>query len=296
MRYSNVRAFGIAFCLTAAVLIPLIYGVLLLTQWQQTELQEQQVAQSESNIIITTPTEKNCLSILICVVGEDETSFGLLRLDAMQNVIYYATLPAQGVLVNGSATPTLAESYQAAGPARVAQLLRETLGIQIDHYIAITDTRLPELAASFGTVRVGLTGALSTEALDALAIDGAVSEWSIEKMQAFARTVAEHITADQTLFTPETLAQVRCAFWEAWLRDKLTQLPTALPDALRSISSSILSDISATDLYTLADTLEFLANQQAQVQPIALSGEWNRAEEKYLFNDDTLAALQVFMP
>ncbi len=65
MKYSGVRAFGIAFCLTAAVLAPLIYGVHLLAQWQEQEIQEQQVAQSESNIRIATPTEENCITILV---------------------------------------------------------------------------------------------------------------------------------------------------------------------------------------------------------------------------------------
>ncbi len=295
MRYSGVRAFGIAFCLTAAVLAPLISGVYLVTQWQANEIQEEQVAQHESGIVITNPTSSNCVTILVCLVGDTQTSFGLLRLDAMENVIYYAALPAEGILLNGSATPTLAESYTAAGPARVTQLLEGTLGIEIDRYIAITDTRLPEITSALGSVRVGLSGALSSETLALLEIEGAVSEWTVSEMQSFARSLSEKITQDQTDFTPETLANLRCAFWEAWIRDKLAYLPTTLPDALRSISSSILSDLSATDLYDLADTLEFLANRQAQVVPIALEGDWNRSEGVYLFNDDTLAALSVFM-
>lgn len=295
MRYSSVHAFGIAFCLTAAVLAPLIYGVYLLSQWQAKELEEEQAAQSESGIVITTPTSENCTTILVCVVGDEDTSFGLLRLDAMENTIYYAALPSEGVLINGDATPTLAESYTAAGPARVSQLLASTLGITIDSYIAITESRLPELADDYGSVRVGLSGALDTEELAKLEIDGTVSEWTISTMLAFTQTVSEQITSDQTILTPESLAGVRNTFWEAWLRDKLSQLPSTLPDALRSISASILSDISATDLYTLADTLEFLANGDAQVVPIALAGEWNRTEGVYLFNDDTLEALAPFM-
>lgn len=295
MRYSSVRAFGIAFCLTAAVLAPLLYGVYLLSQWQAKEIEEEQVAQSESGIVIASPTEEHALTVLVCIVGEDATSFGLLRLDAMENTIYYAALPAEGVLVNGSATPTLAESYTAAGPARVAQLLGDTLGITIDRYFSIVESRLGEVTDGFGSVRVGLTGALSTQALEALGISGSVSDWSVSEMQTFTTTLAAQITTDQTVLTPEALASVREAFWEAWLRDKLTALPTALPDALRSVSSSILSDISATDLYLLADTLEFLANGEAQVQPIALQGDWNRSEGTYLFNDATLEAFAVFM-
>ncbi len=295
MRYSSVHAFGIAFCLTAAVLAPLIYGVSLLSQWQATKIEEE-AAQSESGIVITTPTSENCISILVCIVGEEDTSFGLLSLNAMQNTIYYAALPSEGVLMNGTATPTLAESYAAAGPARVSQLLSQTLGITIDRYIAITESRLPELAEEYGSVRVALSGALSSAELAGLGIDGAVSEWTLSSMQAFAQTLGAQITTDQTLLTPQSLANVRNAFWEAWLRDKLSLLPTTLPDALRNISASILSDISATDLYTLADTLEFLANGDAQVVPIALAGEWNRAEGTYLFNDDTLEALAPFMP
>ncbi len=214
----------------------------------------------------------------------------------MQNTIYYAALPSEGVLINGDATPTLAESYNAAGPARVAQLLRETLGVTIDRYIAITQTRLPELAASFGNVRVGLSGAITNQALDALEISGTVTEWTVSEMQVFASTLSAQITTNQLTLTPETLASVRCAFWESWLRDKLSMLPNALPDALRSISSSILSDVSATDLYILADTLEFLANGNAQVVQVLLVGDWNRSTGQYQFDDDTLAAFAPFMP
>ncbi len=296
MKYNSVRAFGIAFCLTAALLTPLIYGVHFLAQWQEKEMEEQQVTQSESGILIKTPTEKNCMTVLLCLVGENETSFGLLRLDAVQNTIYYAALPAEGVLLNGDATPTLAESYIAAGPARVAQLLCATLGVEIDHYLSISSTRLPEVTDAFGSVRVGLSGALSTAELAVLGIAGVVSEWSVSQMQDFTLALSEQIIPTQTTLTPESLANVRAAFWEAWLRDKLTQLPTALPDALRSISSSILSDISATDLYTLADTLEFLANNDAQIIPVALAGDWNRSAGWYQFDDDTLAAYSVFMP
>ncbi len=293
MRWNGVKAFSIAFCLTAAVLAPLIYGICLLSQWQEETL-EQEVTQSESSIIISTPTAENCMTILICIVGSDATSFGLLRLDALDNCIYYTALPSEGVLINGDATPTLAESYSAAGPARVAELLRSTLEITIDHYLAITDTRLPELTASYGSVRVGLTGSLTAEALDGLGISGTVSEWTVSEMQAFTTLLSAEITAKQTLYTPESLARVRCAFWEAWLRDKRSLLPSTIPDALRSISASILSDISATDLYLLGDTLEFLANNQAEVVPIALTGDWNRNAGLYQFNDDTLNALAIF--
>ncbi len=294
MNLNNMRAFGIAFCLTAVVLTPLIYGVYWLSQWQAQELEEEEAAQSESGIVVSIPKDENCISVLVCLVGDDATSFHLLLLDAVENVIYYAPLPAEGVLVNGTATPTLAESYAAAGPARVSELLASTLNINIDRYLAITDTRLPELTESYGSVRVGLSGALDTATLELLAIDGTVSAWTVSEMQSFTLSLSEKITKTQTDFTPETLASVRCAFWEAWLRDNLETLPTTLPDALRSISSSILSDISATDLYTLADTLEFLANNQAQVVPIDLAGSWSRSEAVYYFNDDTLAALSVF--
>ncbi len=295
MKYGGVRAFGIAFCLTAVVLAPLIYGVYLLAQWQENEIAQEEVSQSESGVLISIPEEENCTSVLVCVVGEESTSFGLVYLNAVDNVIYYAALPAEGVLVNGDATPTLAESYTAAGPARVAQLLRNTLGVRIDCYLSLTAARLPEVADQFGSVRVGLSGALSAQELAVLGLDGTVSEWTVTQMQSFTETLLGQITQDQTILTPESLANVRAAFWETWLRDKLSLLPTALPDALRSISSSILSDISATDLYTLADTLEFLANNDAQIVPISLAGDWNRSGGTYLFTDDTLAALAPFI-
>ncbi len=293
MKYRGLRVFSIAFCLTAAVLAPLVYGVYLLMQWQSQSL-EQEVTQSQSGIPITLPSEAHCITILTCIVGTDATSFGLLRLDAVENCIYYAALPSEGVLVNGNDTPTLAQSYAAAGPARVAQLLESTLSIEIDHYLAISETRLPDLTTAFGSVRVGLSGALPTTTLDLLAVDGTVTAWTTTQMQTFLALFQEKITPSQTDFTPELLANIRNTFWESWLRDKLSALPTALPDALRSISASILSDLSATDLYLLDETLSFLADGQAQVVPIPLVGDWNRSAELYQFTDETLLAYAIF--
>ncbi len=288
MRMTSAKAFSIAFCLTAAVLIPLIFGVYWLSQWQNST-GEQDVAQSQTGVSISLPSDENCMSVLVCITG-DEPSFVLVLLDAPNNEITLTAIPSQGVLLNGSDATTVAESYASAGPARVTQLLNATLGLSIGNYLAISQSNFNTLASGYGSVRVGLSGALDTDQLAAVGeTEGTVQDWSIEEIQAF---LAE-ISADDAIFTPQSVAAVRGAFWETWLRDKLSLLPSALPDGLRALSSSLLTDISATGLYTLGDTLEFLANGNAGVSYVTLPGSWNATTARYEFSDDTLAVLNA---
>ena len=66
---------------------------------------------------------------------------------------------------------------------------------------------------------------------------------------------------------------------------------TALPDALRAHSSSLLTDLTAQDLLILDDTLEFLADRSAAIHTEALPGGWD--SEHYTLTDDSHAAVQT---
>ena len=50
---------------------------------------------------------------------------------------------------------------------------------------------------------------------------------------------------------------------------------------------------SATDLLTLGETLEFLADGGAAPQAQVLPGSWSEDGKRYAFSDDTLAAVQA---
>ena len=71
-------------------------------------------------------------------------------------------------------------------------------------------------------------------------------------------------------------------------------LPTTLPDALRGVSSLLLTDLTALDYDALGRTLEFLANNGAAVEAQALPGRWNAASGTYTVTDASRAAVQTF--
>ena len=68
--------------------------------------------------------------------------------------------------------------------------------------------------------------------------------------------------------------------------------PGALPQALRSVSASLLTDLTALDLDTLDRTLEFLANNEAQIETQVLPGDEQAG--RYTLNEESLAAVQSF--
>ena len=70
-------------------------------------------------------------------------------------------------------------------------------------------------------------------------------------------------------------------------------LPASLPQGLREKSASLLTDLTAGELYTLEETLEFLANQSAAVSAAPLPGDWDRAAGLYSVNEDSRAAVQA---
>ena len=69
-------------------------------------------------------------------------------------------------------------------------------------------------------------------------------------------------------------------------------LPTTLPDALRGVSSLLLTDLTALDYDALGRTLEFLANNEAQIETQVLPGDEQAG--RYTLNEESLAAVQSF--
>ena len=82
--------------------------------------------------------------------------------------------------------------------------------------------------------------------------------------------------------------------WDAFFRQNLDLLPTTLPDALRGVSSSLLTDLTALDYDALERTLEFLANRAASVEAQTLPGAWDAASGTYTVTDASRAAVQTF--
>ena len=95
-------------------------------------------------------------------------------------------------------------------------------------------------------------------------------------------------------FRPSALRRPVQPHGTPFFRQNAELLPTTLPDALRGVSSLLLTDLTALDYDALGRTLEFLANNGAAVEAQALPGRWNAASGTYTVTDASRAAVQTF--
>ena len=117
-----------------------------------------------------------------------------------------------------------------------------------DRYLAITPGSLGQVWGDLEDPRVNLTGLLEQSELESLGLsESPVLSLAPEEATAFIAALDLPVARE---------ARLRGAVWQAALRQQLEELPTALPAGLRAVSGSLLTDLSAADLYDLADTLK----------------------------------------
>lgn len=253
------------------VLLPLVGGTILLTRQS---LRTRLAAKPQSGVAVRMPKTENQLTLLVCTAGE-QPGFVLLYLNASQNCIRLAALPAETAIPFGQGEATLAQCYAAAGPARCREALLEPLALpETTRYLALSPSVLATIADRYGMLRVGFSGGV--QALSAREAQSLLSGWD----------------KDGTL-PPSHRAAARAAVWDAFFRQDLELLPTTLPAALRAHSSELLTDLTAQDLLTLESTLEFLANGNAAVSADALPGAWNPTRRFYGLTDASRASVQT---
>ncbi len=276
------KAFWLSFFLTLAILVPLLGGFVLYGLWQQGTAAPAQIAQS--GVPVGSPTQENDHTLFVAVAAE-QPGFVLLRLDGVNNVIRVCPVPAASVVSAPSGPTLLRDSYQSAGPGRAAELLSQTLNIQIDRYLAIAPASLGTAWNGMEPPRVNLTGLLEPQELAALGLseDPVVSLAPESASEFLAKLAAEGVP-------PARLERVRGAVWDAALRQQLPRLSTTLIEGLRKASSTLLSDLTVTDLYDIQDTLNWLARQQAQVEMEVIPGRWGDAGDRYEFTEDSMAS------
>ena len=276
------KAFWLSFFLTLAILVPLLGGFVLYGLWQQGTAAPAQIAQS--GVPVGSPTQENDHTLFVAVAAE-QPGFMLLRLDGVNNVIRVCPVPAASVVSAPSGPTLLRDSYQSAGPGRAAELLSQTLNIQIDRYLAIAPASLGTAWNGMEPPRVNLTGLLEPQELAALGLseDPVVSLAPESASEFLAKLAAEGVP-------PARLERVRGAVWDAALRQQLPSLSTTLIEGLRKASSTLLSDLTVTDLYDIQDTLNWLARQQAQVEVEVIPGRWGDAGDRYEFTEDSMAS------
>lgn len=289
MRAGGWKPFWVSLWCALLVLLPLVGGTVLLTH-ARLRAERLQAAESQSGVAVAVPKLSNRLTALVCTAGE-RPAFMLLYLNASQNCINLLAVPAELSVPFGDGEATLAECYAAAGPARCREALSEAFALPEDtRYLALTAELLCKLAEPYGTLSVSFAGTLGADELAAAGLGAAAREMTVAEALELTAGLDEAASLE-----PVSRAAVRAALWDAFFRQKLELLPAELPRGLRGSSSALLTDITAQELYTLEDTLEFLANGAAPVQSAALPAEWDAAAGRYKAGEAARAAVQALL-
>ena len=286
MRSGGWKPFWAALFASLLVLVPLVGGTVLLSR-QQLRTQLRQAARSESGVPIQLPKTTDQLTVLLCVSGE-QPGFVLAYLNASQNCVHLLSVPAVLTVPFAEEETSLARCYAAAGPARCREALAQVLALpEGTRYLAFSPDVLERIPSRYGPVRVGFSGAMTAGELARYGRDSRVQGLSAAEAHGFLTGM------DADAVVPQAhRAAARGAVWDAFFRQNLDLLPGALPQALRSVSASLLTDLTALDLDTLDRTLEFLANNEAQIETQVLPGDEQAG--RYTLNEESLAAVQSF--
>ena len=288
MRSGGWRPFWTSLLASLLVLVPLVGGTVLLSR-QQLRAQLRQAARSESGVPVQLPRTTDQLTVLLCVSGE-QPGFVLAYLNASQNCVHLLGVPAVLTVPFADEQAALAQCYAAAGPARCREALMQVLALPEDtRYLAFSPDVLERIASRYGPVRIGFSGALTEDELARYGRSRAVQGISAGDAHAFLC----QLQAD-TALSPQRTAAARASAWDAFFRQNAELLPTTLPDALRGVSSLLLTDLTALDYDALGRTLEFLADNSAAVETQALPGRWDAASGTYTVTDASRAAVQTF--
>lgn len=274
---SRVGSFFLGFFITSLVLLPLV-GLFLHLSARQEEARL--TAESQVSIRVE-PGAQNIFTLLLAAAGE-KPDLLLLRLDCPANVISLAVIPRQSVLLTPDGTATLAQCYAAAGPARAAALLGDTLGYRVPCYLAATPAVYDALLGNV-PFRVNLSGYLSAGDCEALRLDSPIC--------TLTATQAAELTHGEAL-RPDLEAAVSMAVWESAIRQNLEHAPDFV-NALRKQSGRLLTNLTALDLSRLESTLNYLYNRQPRIEYQVLPGRF--AAGKYEFNNDTLIAAKEML-
>lgn len=196
-------------------------------------------------------------------------------------------LPGELTVPFGTDEAALADCYRRQGPARCREALLSALALPEDtHYLALAPSVLQAIADRYRGAPGGLFGRADRRR---------AGPHRLQRQCAgpFSREAEALLSGMEGVVPPAHKAAARAAVWDAFFRQELELLPATLPDALRTHSPSLLTDLTAQDLLILEDTLEFLADRTASVHAGALPGDWDADAGRYTLTVDSRAAVQA---
>ena len=221
----RIRLFFSALVLTLLLLLPMVGLVEYFAM--QRQMQERVRRANAAGTAVQVDPASRYMGSLLLAVQKEEPEFILLRMDAPAATLTLCGLPGNMQLAAPSGTTTLAAAYLAAGPARAAQLLGDTLGTAPQHYLAAT----PSCYASFW--EQGTTVRLDMAALQE---DTDPHQNFVAEIEAAtAETALRDLGAEQT---DAGAARLLAAYTAALFRQNPQQL-AALPGQARQASAGL---------------------------------------------------------
>lgn len=276
--------------LTLLLLAPMV-GAVAFFSAQRAQQQALRQAAAAQEGVKEPAGSRTTMRILVAVQGE-EPAFLLCRVDAPARTITFCGIPGGTVVSAPAGETTLAECYMAAGPARAAQLLADTLGMAPDFYFAGTQSSCAALAGEEVAIRLDTAGLLTSEQRAGLGY-GAGTQDTVAELSA--QQAAEFLNGAQLAGLGDAVtARLRAAVWAAFLRQNPSLLGS-VADNMRAVSARTLTDLSAQDLYTLQDALDYLAGQTARTVEYTLMPGTQRRSGAYALDGASLETAQAML-
>lgn len=155
-------------------------GTILLTRQS---LRTKLAAKPQSGVAVRMPKTENQLTLLVCTAGE-QPGFVLLYLNASQNCIRLAALPAETAIPFGQGEATRPVLCRGR-PSPLPGSLIGASGSARDHrYLALSPSVLAAIADRYGMLRVGFSGALTADELAQCGLSGGVQALSAREAQS----------------------------------------------------------------------------------------------------------------
>lgn len=203
---------------------------------------------------------------LLLAVQTDQPEFLLMRIDAPARTVTLCALPGATLVDAPQGQTTLADCYMAAGPARAAQLLRDTLGAGPDGYFAATPDTYGQLIGSETAARFDTAAVLTLDQRRAMGY----GEDNVARLTP--ADTEDFLTSLRPRLATARAAELRAMVWACYLRQN-RELLAGLADAARDQSARTLTDLTAQDLYTVGQTLSYLGDRsETAIEYAVLTG------------------------
>ncbi len=281
---NRIRAFLLSFCLSIGILIPLLACIMLLQSRQISNGQEQVQADATTNgVPIALPSPDDKLTCLAMIQQEDTNYFLLLGLDAVKNRISVLGFPKDTVvLLPQGGTSTLEQEATQAGPGRAAELLSQTLQIEIPHYLLAKSTDLTKASSMLGAVTVNLSG---YDISGAKASVGKAPVCMMVPEQVFSLLDEWNLkdTQKSSLF-----ANITGEFLLAAIQSDST-IPTQI---LRQASSKLLTTLTSQEFRQIDRICKLMNGKESEFSPEILPG--TAANDRFELNDDSIALVHKY--